>query len=255
MSLKEKISEKKDQFYNYLIDPKVVKRCIIAAEIFFPAMIIIGVLVAVFLGPGNYNIMDNYISDMGSHRYTPIPKFLDDGAMVTAILLIPVGFYLKRMFDLKSKELESINISPKYSSLVLVTFLIGLIGFFGIGFFSEDVAISLYPHTTSVYDLHEIFTVVQFVGIAGAGLLIGIIFVRYPQGIIDLCGYEKMSKIVLFKMGLIMIFLTPILCAFFLLELPPSIPFWEWMLFFSIFGWILPLGVMVLHQIKIDEQK
>jgi hypothetical protein len=255
MNLKEKFLEKKNQFSNYLTDPKVVRRCIIAAEIFFPAMIIMGVLVAVFFGPGNYNIMDNYISDMGSHRYTPIPKFLDDGAMITAILLVPVCFYLKKMLDLKSKQLESINISPKYSGLVLVTFLIGLIGFFGIGFFSEDVAISLYPHTTSVYDLHEILTVVQFIGIASAGLLIGIIFVRYPQGIIDITGYERMSKLFTIIMGLIMIFLTPILCAFFLLELPPSIPFWEWMLFFSIFGWILPLGVAVLHQIKTEELK
>jgi len=255
MSLKENIIKKKNQFYNYITDPKVVRRCIIAAEIFFPAMIIMGVLVAVFLGPGNYNMMENYISDMGSHRYTPIPKFLDDGAMVTAILLVPVCFYLKRMFDLKSNQLESINVSSKYSSLVLVTFLIGLIGFFGIGFFSEDVAISLYPHTTSAYDLHEILTVVQFIGIAGAGLLIGIIFVRFPQGIIDIIGYEKISNLFPIIMGLMMIFLTPILCTFFLLEFPPSIPFWEWMLFFSIFGWILPLGVMVLHQIKSEEVK
>ena len=103
MSLKEKLTEKKAQLYNYITDPKVVRRCIIAAEIFFPAMIIMGVFVAVFLGPGNYNIWDNYISDMGSHRYTPIPKFLDDGAMITAILLVPVSFYLKKVFDLKSK--------------------------------------------------------------------------------------------------------------------------------------------------------
>lgn len=253
MSLKKSFLKKKNQFYNYLTDPKLIRRCIIAAEIFFPAMIIMGVLVAVFLGPGNYNMMDNYISDMGSHRYTPIPKFLDDGVMITSILLVPVSFYLKKIFDLKSNQLETIKISPKYSSLVLISFLIGLFGIFGAGFFSEDIAISLYPHTTSAYDIHEIFTVVEFVGVASAGLFIGIIFVRFPQGIIEICGYEKMSKIVPIIMGLLMIFLTPIFCAFFLLELPPSTPFWEWMLFFSIFGWILPLGVAVLHQIKTEE--
>ena len=138
---------------------------------------------------------------------------------------------------------------------MLVTFLIGLIGFFGIGFFSEDVAISLHPYTTAAYDLHEILTIVQFVGIASAGLLIGIIFIRFPQGIIDICGYEKISKKFPIMMGLMMIFLTPILTTIFLLELPPSNPFWEWMLFFSIFGWILPLGIMVLHQIKTEELK
>ncbi len=99
MSLKDKLSEKKKLLYNYLINPKVTRRNIIFITIFFPTMIIIGMLVAVFLGPGNYNIIDNYISDMGSHRYTPIPKFLDDSVMITAVLLVPPCFYIKHVFD------------------------------------------------------------------------------------------------------------------------------------------------------------
>ncbi len=247
--------EKKEQIYETLTNPKVVRRCIIAAEIFFPAMILIGVLVAVFLGPANYNIIDNYISDMGSHRYTPIPKFLDDGAMITSILLVPVCFYLKKQIDSKSKESESINISTWYSSLVLITMLIGMVGFFGIGFFSEDVAISLYPTTTSTFDLHEIFTYVVFVGLASAGFLVGIIFIRYPQGIVELGAYESMSKVIPLLMGLVMLFLTPVMCTFFLLDFPPSQPFWEWMLLFSIFGWIIPVGFMILNQINTEELK
>lgn len=264
MSVKDKIFEKKKQIHQFLVNPKLVRLCIKFTVVFFPLMIFFGVLVAVFLGPVNlrispgsgllilapFNIMDNYISDMGSHRYTPIPKFLDDGVMVTAIMLIPVCFYLKRLIDIKSIQLESINVSTKYSSVVLITMLIGMIGFFSVGFFSEDVAISLYPVTTSTYDLHEFFTVVQFVGIASAGLLLGILLVRYPQGIIELIAYEKMSKMIPRIMGLIMISLTPVLCTFFLLEFPPSAPFWEWMLFFSIFGWLFPIGIMTLHQIN-----
>lgn len=255
MSLRENFTEKKNQIYNYLTDPKVVRRCIIAAEIFFPLMIIFGVMVAVFLGPGNYNIFDNYISDMGSQRYTPIPKILDNGNMITSILLIPAFFYARRLIDSKSKQLESFNVPKWYSSLILVVMLVGTIGFFGTGFFSEDVAINLYPVTTSEYDLHEIFTYVVFGGYASAGFFLGIIFVRYPRGIIEMGAYEKGSKLIPIVMGLIMIFLTPVLFTFFVLELPPTTPFWEWMLLFSIIGWIPPMGIIVLHQIKIEELK
>ena len=216
-------------------------------------MLIIGVLVAVFLGPGNFNIIDNYISDMGSHRYTPIPKFLDDSVMITAILLIPPCFYIKHIFDLKSKQLESLNVPKGYSTLVLITMLIGVFGIFSSGFISEDVAISLYPVTTSAFDLHDILSTVQFVGLASAGFLIGIILVRYPLGILELCAFENKSKIIPILLGLVMIFLTPILTVFYLLEFPPSSPFWEWMLFFSLFGWILTIGILFLHQIKTEE--
>ena len=103
MSLLEKIRKNKDGLYTYIVDPRVVGFCIKFALVFFPLMIFIGFLVAVFLGPGNYNIVDNYISDMGSHRYTPIPVFLDAAVMLTAILLVPACFYIKKIFDSKSK--------------------------------------------------------------------------------------------------------------------------------------------------------
>lgn len=255
MSIKEKISEKKKQLYNYLIDPKVTRRNIIFVAIFLPIMIIIGILVAVFLGPGDFNIIDNYISDMGSHRYTPIPKFLDDGVMITAILLVPPCFYIKHIIDLKSEQLESLNVPKWYSTFVLIMMLIGVFGIFSSGFISEDVAISLYPVTTSAYDLHDILSTIQFIGLASAGLMIGIILVRYPQGILELGAYENKSKIIPILLGLIMIFLTPILTIFYLMGLPPSAPFWEWMLFFSLFGWILAIGIIVLHHIKTEELK
>ncbi len=133
--------------------------------------------------------------------------------------------------------------------------LIGLFGIFSSGFISEDVAISLYPLTSSAYDLHDILSTVQFVGIASAGFLIGIILVRYPSGILELGAYENKSKIYPILLGLVMIFLTPILTTLYLLEFPPSAPFWEWMLFFSLFGWILAIGIVILHQIKTEELK
>jgi len=258
MSVKDKPLEKKKLLYNYLINPKVTRRNIKFISIFFPLMIIIGFIVALCFGgteipPGAYNIIDNYISDMGSHRYTPIPKFLDDSVMITAVLLVPPCFYIKHIFDLKSKQLESLNVPKAYSTIVLIMMLIGVFGIFSSGFISEDVAISLYPVTSSAYDLHDILSTVQFVGLASAGFLIGIILVRYPSGILEFGVYENKSKIYPILLGLVMIFLTPILTTLYLLEFPPSSPFWEWMLFFSLFGWILAIGIVILHQIKTEE--
>ena len=260
MNVKEKVSEKKNQLYKYLINPKVTRRNIIFVAIFFPIMLIIGYIVAFSLGgseipPGAYNIIDNYISDMGSHRYTPIPKFLDDSVMITAVLLVPPSFYIKHIIDLKSEQLESLNVPKWYSTLVLIMMLIGVFGIFSSGFISEDVAISLYSVTTSAFDLHDILSTIQFIGLASAGLMIGIVLVRYPQGILELGAYENKSKIIPILLGLIMIFLTPILTILYLIGFPPSSPFWEWMLFFSLFGWILAIGIIVLHQIKTEELK
>ena len=223
-------------------------------------MLIIGFIVAFSLGgseipPGAYNIIDNYISDMGSHRYTPIPKFLDDSVMITAVLLVPPSFYIKHIIDLKSEQLDSLNVPKWYSTLVLIMMLIGVFGIFSSGFISEDVAISLYPVTTSAFDLHDILSTIQFIGLATAGFFIGLVLVRFPLGILELGAYENKSTIIPLLLGLIMIFLTPILTVFYLIELPPSSPFWEWMLFFSLFGWILAIGIIVLHQIKTEELK
>lgn len=251
MSLKININAKKTQFHEFLVNPKVVRFCIKFSLIFFPLMIFFGVLVAVFLGSTNYNIMDNYISDMGSYRYTPIPKFLDCGVMLTSILLVPVCFYIKKVFDSKSKHVDRINISTKYSSFLLITMLIGMFGIFSAGWFNEDVGIALYPFIG--YDLHEVFTVVEFVGTATGSLFIGIVLVRFPEGINEMFGYDKMSKKVPVLLGLVMIFLTPVLCILFLLGFPPSEPFWEWMLMFSIFGSLFTIGIITLHQINSEE--
>ncbi|GAH77740.1 unnamed protein product, partial [marine sediment metagenome] len=56
-----------------------------------------GVLIAYFFGPESYNIIDNYISDLGSIRYTPAPFVLDAITMTTACFLVTVFFYITKI--------------------------------------------------------------------------------------------------------------------------------------------------------------
>ncbi len=70
-----------------------------------------GVLIAYFFGPESYNIIDNYISDLGSIRYTPAPFVLDAIAMITACFLVPVFFYITKI--IVSDNLIQINLFLK----------------------------------------------------------------------------------------------------------------------------------------------
>ncbi|MFX0103680.1 MAG: hypothetical protein ACFFCS_29225, partial [Candidatus Hodarchaeota archaeon] len=89
-----KIKEKIRDFNKFLTHPRVVKACTIVIMLTFIPSIIIGTIVAYTFGgteqgPGTYSIFTNYISDLGSFRYTPIPNFLDDAAMLTSVLMFP----------------------------------------------------------------------------------------------------------------------------------------------------------------------
>jgi len=66
---------------NFLINPKIVKLSIISSIISLSCTLIIGYIVAQF-DPDGYNMVDNWISDMGSFNHTLLPYFLDYGAMI-----------------------------------------------------------------------------------------------------------------------------------------------------------------------------
>jgi len=94
MQLREKIFNLGHKVYASLTKPKNVKYFTILAMGIFIGAICIGIVVAIIGPPGGYNPINNYISDMGSFNYTPLPYFLDYGNMVSSILLIPCVFYL-----------------------------------------------------------------------------------------------------------------------------------------------------------------
>ncbi|MFX1287033.1 MAG: hypothetical protein ACFFFY_00555 [Promethearchaeota archaeon] len=84
---------------------KLIKTCIYVSLITFLPGILIGVIIAYFFGSESYNIIDNYISDLGSNRYTPAPYILDAIAITTACFLVPVFFYIAKVLVLNTKSI------------------------------------------------------------------------------------------------------------------------------------------------------
>ena len=247
---------------DFLTNPKLVKRCIYLIIAIFPTSILIGFLVAQFdpAGPGadlaGYNIIENFISDMGSLRYTPVPKFLDDSCMITAFLMIPCMLYIKKVVDSAEKE-PGAKFRKFLGNIAFITMLIGIIGLWGLGFFSEDVSMALESTVWPGFYSHSFFAFYLFPFIAIGGFFIGLVFFSNYSLILELFKL-KIPKIVLILLGFVMMVLTPIFSAIFLINwqitiiVPPSAPFWEWMFLFSVLIWLFAISLFSLNKIRYD---
>ncbi|MFX0056717.1 MAG: hypothetical protein ACFE85_08875 [Candidatus Hodarchaeota archaeon] len=230
-------------FYNKLSNPKLVKLCIIFAHSIFLTGLLIGVIIAYLFGPESYNIWDNYISDLGSFRYTPAPFILDTIAMMTAVLLVPIFFYLTKEilsneFPIKLRSIETLG-KKLYRLIVFVLGILGfiallftVIGLFGIGLFSED--------RTTQLGLHFLFSIVVFSGLAFAALFNG--------------GAILLKKTILPRLlGLYMMIGPFTITIMFLFPPPPCTrPFIEWMMLFAAFLWLIPGAVVIFKKIVKD---
>ncbi len=221
--------KKKDKVYNFLVNLKTVKISIYLAIFTFIPALIIGILVAQ-LHPGGFNPIDNFISDLGSFKHTPAPYFLDYGAMLSAFWLVPMTFYMEKEFAPYPRNMEELKKTSRMrfrlAGAGLFWQLLGLIGFFGIGLFSED-------RTTSL-GLHGIFSVVVFMGLSVGGIFYGLVILIYPTIIPKL-------------LGVFMIFVPIILTVIYLLTL---IIILEWVLLLSLFAWMIPLAIIFLKKVN-----
>jgi len=229
--------------YNKISSPKLVKVCIILANSIFLTGLLIGVIIAFLFGPESYNIWDNYISDLGSFRYTPAPFILDIIAMITAVLLIPIFFYLSK--EILSKEVPLLlnsnqDLSRKVYHLTIIIFgffgfialLFTVIGLFGIGLFSED--------RTTELGLHFLFSIVVFTGLTFAALFNGVVIILKKTIFPKLMGLYMM--IGPFTAGALFIFPPPLYTR----------PFFEWMMLFAAFLWLIPGALIMFKKIIKD---
>jgi hypothetical protein len=226
--------------FNAFLNEKLIKICINVSLVIFLPGLLIGVLIAFFFGPESYNIIDNYISDLGSIRYTPAPFILDAIAMTTACFLVPVFFYIAKIIisDTRStifdsniplyKRIHSVNIIL-LALFGLLSLLSGAVGFFGVGLFSED--------RTTELGLHFIFSVIVFAGLAFGALFNGFAILL------------KLTKTIFPRLlGLYMI-VGPITITV-LFVFPPittTRPFLEWMMLFAAFIWLIPGSFCILR--------
>jgi len=224
------LQKKEEKTEVSLTTPKIVRISTIGVNVIFLSALIIGVIVAQF-DPDGYNIIDNYISDLGSFNHTPLPYFLDYGAMISAFLLIPILFYMEKQFAPLPKDAKDLQeysrMRFRLSSLGFLWMLFGIVGFFGIGLFSED--------RTTPLGLHMMFSIIVFSGFVISGIFFGLLITFYPMMIRRF-------------LGIYMIFGPTIIAIIFLLNFPPSKPFWEWMLMISIFLWIIPVGIIMIKK-------
>ena len=237
------LSMKINRIFNNFLNQKLIKTCIYVSLITFLPGLLIGVLIAHFFGPEGYNIIDNYISDLGSIRYTPAPFVLDVIVMTTACFLVPVFFYIAKIIvsDTKNiifssnksifKRIYCINIDL-LAFFGLLSLLSGAVGLFGIGLFSED--------RTTELGLHYTFSIIVFAGLAFGALFNGIAILL------------KLKRTMFPRLlGLYMI-VGPFVVTILFIFPPHSLtrPPLEWMMLFAAFLWLIPISLFILRNFK-----
>ena len=232
-----------NRLFNHFLNQKLIKICIYVSLIIFLPGLLIGVLIAYFFGPESYNIIDNYISDLGSFRYTPTPFILDVIAITTACFLVPVFFYITKIIvsDTRSiifnsnesifKRIYCININL-LAFFGLLSLLSGAVGLFGIGLFSED--------RTTELGLHYTFSIIIFAGLAFGALFNGIAILF------------KLKKTMFPRLIGLYMMVGPLTTAIMFLFPPNSMtrPFLEWMMLLAAFVWLIPESVLILKNFK-----
>ena len=227
MGLYQKILNWKSKVYDsFLINPKIVKYSIISSAIVFFSAIIIGYIVAQF-DPDGYNILKNYISDLGSFNHTPLPYFLDYGAMITSILLIPSAYYMEKQLAPSPLDYSEFpRMRYRLSGLGSFFNFMGLLGFFMIGLFSEDRSTPL--------RLHFLFSHVVFAGLILSSFFYGLLILFYKTEIPRIIGLYM--TIVPFIAGGLFLF--------------TYIPFFEWIMLFTLLIWMIPVHIIFLNNIN-----
>ena len=184
----EKIKENSRKIYDKLTEPKIVKISIYVSLLTFLPGLIIGLVVALIIGPPGYNLLYNYISDLGSIIYTPAPYILDITCISTAIFITPLILNLNRLYS--SSQNNLIINSKKEQRLILfrrifgycgvVSLFIGVIGMFFVGIFSLD---------RSPLGLHYYFSTMTFGGFAIGGFFTGLAIVLKNRVFPKYIGY------------------------------------------------------------------
>jgi len=233
------------RLFNHFLNQKLIKICIYVSLLTFLPGLLIGVLIAYFFGPESYNIIDNYVSDLGSIRYTPAPFVLDAIVITAACFLVPVFFYITKIIVSDTKNIIFNSNKAIFRRIFciyidlhaffgLLSLLSGAVGLFGIGLFSED--------RTTELGLHYTFSIIVFAGLAFGALFNGIAILLK-------------LKITMFPrlLGLYMM-VGPFTASILFLFPPNSMtrPFLEWMMLLAAFLWLIPESLLILKNFKSD---
>ena len=106
-----KVKHNSRKFYDKITEPKIVKISIYVSLATFLPGLLLGLIIAINFGPIPYSLWLNYISDLGSFKYTPAPFILDVTCALSAIFIIPLILNLSRLYS--SNMVENIDNSKR----------------------------------------------------------------------------------------------------------------------------------------------
>lgn len=228
--------------------------------VFFPGILIAALLAYCYGGalsfPFRYSFFSNYISDLGSHHYTPFPYLFDLLVIFTGILCVYVFYHSNAIFQqiirTKTNTADPTNTTDSSSSsrlsvatrqkaiLTLLNLskyflILGPLGLAGIGVFSID---------RNYFGLHYVFAYIAFFGFAWGSVWIGGLSM-----FVDTFISHSLAKKFIF------VPLIPVIVALVNFLLPVTLlsdPILEWLVLLCIFWWVVPAG---LRLVKYMEMK
>ncbi len=230
---KTALEKELDRFYKRILSHKTVRVCLYIDLIIFIPGLILALLIATIMGYKDYNLFQNFISDLGSERYTPAPYLLNGIFIITGLFFVPVFLYFEEIIVSglnRNNEIPNLSeIAKIIAKLGKISLMMGALGLLGIGVFSEDF---------SPFDLHTILAVLTFGGfIAGAGFS-GFIVVTKKTLIPKIIGYYMLTNSLV------------ILILYFVNTYPFTLPFLEWLLLISINVWTIPSSIILLRHLN-----
>jgi len=187
---------------------------LIAIPFFLLGLII--ALIPAFL-TGNYNITSNSISELGSSVYTPYPMIMNITFMLSPILL---SFFFFKLYKIISKFVKDHKIFNNLSILGFSLFGLMNIGFFFAGIFNVDFSRLL----------HNISTIFVFIPLLVGEIIIGIII------LIHQIAHKYIAVLMIFGQ-------LSVSFLYFILQTPLL----EWIIFFVLLLWGLPLSIKIIR--------
>jgi hypothetical protein len=259
--------------YQFLTKPKVVKLSWIGAVVTWIGSTIIALLIAQLdpagpaPDPAGYNPLINYISDLGNQDLTPMPIIMNWAMMNTALLMISPALYMKNLLVGDGSKI----IRKILAYLTTICILIGMVGLFLTGVFSEDVGEVwdlLFPIG---YPWHDLTADYAFTFFMGSGVLVASQFIIFSDILKDKLKLENSSKIRNVKILYIINswIITPI-CYVFFYNVPylwytdefwtflPAwqwAPIWEWLLMISLTIWLTSTCILVVKHLNQELRK
>lgn len=179
---------------------------------FFMLGLLTSSLFGVYLG--DYTVLLNTISELGSLEFTPFPEAINLTFMITAFLLITFFYVLFRKIYSKTRD------SKKDKNLTLIgfgLFMLLIFCFFFVGIFSVDIN----------HLVHLVFATTLFISLLTGEIVFGYLIIKYRV-------FKRFFGIAMISFHIIISIFFPIF--------PEASPILEWCVFFVLLIWGLPLS-------------